>query len=558
MINDATPADPAFAPDELRATIDRLLSPQPDPATAAGQLKLLADHPGVTAAAVLETTLEFRSQFSDADPAVLATIIRLIHTRQLNAVGGDDPPAPTSNLSVDSLGEFFDALPDGVPNRHLPTHLLALIGAAGDDVEARGAIDRLIGQLRRRPPKSWVDAAQVLSPLMQSRRWPVDAFFPESLDLIANAELACPILDLAAFVYLDRGHRPHVAASRAGTMTRLLGEVIRRLKKFEVDPHTFGDNVDQVSDRLSAAVSLAVTLCNNLGLIGADADASDSQNASQLESMIERLCEALELRHRRVQCEAAGALARLDQDEGRKRLIELATDPVSRLRAIAYADELEFGDAIADEQRTEAATAEAEVALWLSAPAQMGVPPTSLELVSTRCLSWPGYETPVNVYLVRFEYDFGSSRYSNVAIAGPVTFALSADLADLPMGDIYAMYAGWHVDHDEIFTVPPESFNTGQRDRMVQIADHLKRSGYENLSPKLLGLFLDESAGVFSATREVAELLVVSDGTETIDAVISGRLRPMNPGDIFNLFKGRKILRTFNPDVVLVDGAEAV
>ncbi len=48
---------------------------------------------------------------------------------------------------------------------------------------------------------------------------------------------------------------------------------------------------------------------------------------------IGKLHQALSLRHRRVQTEAAYALARLDQEIGRQTLIGLAAEPVARLRS---------------------------------------------------------------------------------------------------------------------------------------------------------------------------------------------------------------------------------
>ncbi|EMI16815.1 hypothetical protein RMSM_06268 [Rhodopirellula maiorica SM1] len=58
---------------------------------------------------------------------------------------------------------------------------------------------------------------------------------------------------------------------------------------------------------------------------------------------------------------------------------------------------------------------------------------------------------------------------------------------------------------------------------------------------------MDEQAGVFTAVRDSTECVVVTDGLETIDQAVAGRTRPLTPGDVFNLYKGRKMLRTFNP-----------
>ncbi|MEM9646569.1 MAG: HEAT repeat domain-containing protein, partial [Planctomycetota bacterium] len=191
--------------------------------------------------------------------------------------------------------------------------------------------------------------------------------------------------------------------------------------------------------------------------------------------------------------------------------------------------------------------AESELALWLTQPQQMGVPPTGIEVLETKRWMWPSYNDPIDVHLIRFEYNFGESQYSNVGIAGPVAFALSTDVADLPNDDIYAIYAGWHAEHDEIFAVPASQLNEAQHRIIEPYQTHLVRSGYEDLKVELLGFFLDETAAVFRAKRSDVECLVITDGLEVIEQPTAGRLRPMQPGDLFNLFKGRKMLRTFNP-----------
>ena len=323
-------------------------------------------------------------------------------------------------------------------------------------------------------------------------------------------------------------------------LNHLLGEVSGRLGSFEENPHAFGDDVETVHKMLGEAVALAVSLCDTVGLIGD-------------ESSIGKLNQTIDLKHRRVQCEAAGALARLGVELGQKRLLDMTADPAARLRAIHYLDELGSGDSVDPQYRSDEATAEAELALWLTQPGQMGVPPTAIEVIDSRRMLWPSFNDPVDVFLLRFEYNFGPQTYSNVGITGPVTFAMSSDVANLPTDDIYAMYAGWHAEHPEIFVVAQDQFNDVQKRVMGTYQKHLERLGYESIRPELLGFFLDEQSGVFSAEREEIACIVVTDGLETIEQVVAGRLRPLTPGDVFNLYKGRKMLRTFNPTQVESD-----
>lgn len=507
----------------IDSQLDEVLTPDVDPVAAGVTLGKIAAWAGENPAEMFVAAARRAGDYPPADPAVVAAILRIMHNAVLSA--GREL---IDVIRVDTLTDLIDALPPAVPNAYLPLHLLAL--KSSDQ-----SVAMLVDRLAERPPGDWMEAGQVLSPLMQRDDWSIDSFFPAALDLIAAPTLAAPVLDIASYVHRTRDVDPHPAAGRIAMLNHLLGEVTQRLAKFEEDPRSFGDDVAEVGDRLGSAVALAVSLCDNVGLIGD-------------ETSIGKLNQTVTLRHRRVQCEAAGALARMNQPLGRERLIDLSSDPAARLRAIAYADELGFGDQIDDQHRTDEATAESELALWLTAPGQMGVPPTGIETIDSRRLSWPGYDHPVDVHLVRFEYNFGTQVYSNIGITGPVVFALSADVADLPIDDIYAIYAGWHVEHDEIFTVNPADANQAQQGVITAMATHLQREGFIDLKPKLMGVFLDEVATVFAAKSDEneSEMLVVTDGLETITQVIAGRLRPLSPDDVFNLFKGRKILRTFN------------
>ncbi|MDA8745297.1 HEAT repeat domain-containing protein [Rubripirellula amarantea] len=501
-----------------------LLSRDADPVAAGWQLRELADASIEKAPLLLEQLAQLSSQAPTADPAILGGLIRVLHTTTLQP-GGDVAEV----LDFDQLRELTSKVPESTPNRHLLLQLAA-------SIRTQESLNWLVDCLIESPPTDWINAAQSVSPLMKYNDWPIAAVFPRVFDALQHPSLASTLLDLANYLYRSGRIDQHPASGRETMLNALLGEVTGRLAQFEENPRVFGDDVTTVQTRLGEAVALAVSLCDSVGLLGD-------------ESAISKLNQTIELKHRRVQCEAAGALARLGDDPGKKRLIELAAEPSARLRAIHYADELHFGELIDEKYRSDEATAEAEMTLWLSQPAQMGVPPTSVEVVHRKRMLWPSFNDPVDILLVRFEYNFGERIYSNVGVTGPVTFALGADVADLPMNDIYAIYAGWHADHPEIFVVPSEQLNEAQVRVMRSLSEHLERSEFESLKPALLGIFLDEKAGVFEATRDGKPCLVVSDGLETIEQPTSGRLRPLSAIDLFNLYKGRKMLRTFNNEI---------
>lgn len=502
--------------------LESLLGRDADPVAAGWRLRELSEAAPEDGLPLVLELAQSTTSLAASDPAIVGGLLRVLHTLLLRS--GNEA---INRIDPSAIELIASALPAMTPNRYLLLHLLGMM-------RSEDSLEILVRQLRDAPPEKWMEAAQVLSPLMQHEDWPVETLYPDALEGLQHPSLASPLLDLANYVYRQKRLLRHPAADRIEMLNMLLGEVSGRLARFEENPRTFGDDVDTVQTRLGEAVALAVSLCDTVGLIGA-------------ESSIGKLNQTVALKHRRVQCEAAGALARLGDDFGRKRLLELTEDPAARLRAIHYADELGFGALVDERFRSDESTAESEISLWLSQPQQMGMPPSHVEVVDSRRMLWPSYRDLVDVFLVRFEYSFGERIYSNVGVTGPVTFAMSTDVADLPMDDIYAIYAGWHAEHPEIFAVPSDQFNEIQIRVMQPLQKHLEHLGYDSIQPALLGFFLDEKAGVFMAVRDGIQCVVVTDGLETIDHPVAGRLRPITPADLFNLYKGRKMLRTFNP-----------
>lgn len=502
--------------------LDSLLGDGVDPVKAAMMLRQVGAAEPVDGLRLLAELSDRTDSLRESDPAIIGGLLRGIHMLALRA-----EHAMLAELDPSIIVDAEQSLPELCPNRHLLLHLLSVQRSD----ESLGA---LVSRLVDDPPGEWIEAAQVLSPLMQHRDWPVEAVFPRLFSAIAHVSIATPAIDLANFLTRVKRVASHPAKDHVESLHRLLSGVTRSLERFEQDPSTLGDDVQTVQQRLSQAVALSVSLCDALGLIGLDASKP-------------KLEQAMQLRHRRVQTEAAGALVRMGDEAGRERLIALASEPSARLRVIAYAEELGFEESIDAKYRSESALAESEVAIWLSQPDRFGVPPTSVETIDQKQWMWPGFNDPVDCFLVRFHYDLGQRSYSNIAIAGPAVFAMACDVADMQVDDIYAIYAGWQAEHPDIFTVAAVQFNAGQT-RVVQgLQDHLDREGYEEIKPELFCVFLDEHASVYTAMREGKPCRVLTDGLETVHVPLAGRARPLGATDIWNLFKGRKMLRTFNP-----------
>ena len=375
-----------------------------------------------------------------------------------------------------------------------------------------------------------VDAATALAPLFQSKNYDAATLFPRLLDGLSYTSLAVLILDLANYTVREELLDQHPARDRQAELTRLLGGLVHELEQLDQKSPT-AETRPVDAERVSESVSLAVSLCDALALMGS-------------KSAMSQLYQAMELRHRRLRLEAAASLIRLGEKEAQPTLIQLAAEPVVRLRALAYAQELELFEQIDEEYKTPVAEAEAEVAWWLSQPTQMGIPPTTCELVDSRTQYWPGYDTPVPCFLFRFTYQFGDSGYSNVAIAGPLTHAFATSFCDLPAEDVYAGFAGWHVDHEEIYEVEIDPANPTPT--VTECLGRIERQGYEVLTPSLLGYFLGDQTFVAKAVHDGEPGYVLLEDEEIY-------WRPQGPTDpqllavdAYGVHKGHKLLRAFN------------
>lgn len=462
-------------------------------------------------------------QLGGSDPAVLGGLLRAVHTSVLRC---ESPAAAIRPVNATLFHGIDGSLPIGTPNRHLLMHLLAL-ARSGDHLHI------LTQMLIHSPPDGWMAVGQVLSPLLQYSDWDVHDFFPDIFAALSHPSVASPLLDVANFLTRTGRVDEHPAAQRIDSLMTLLDAVVSKLERFERDPAEFGDTVEAVQAVLGEAVALAVSLCDALGLIGDDRAKG-------------KLHQALQIKHRRVQSEAAGALARLGDEQGTEHLIELAAEPSARRRVLQYADELELAESIDEQFRTPESLAEADTAVWLCQPQNMGVPPTHLQVIDSRHMLWPSYHDPIDCFLVQFEYDMGDVQYCNVGIAGPVTHSFSADVTDLDLDDLYAIYAGWHAEHPDIFAVPAKHWNAAQKRMVAPLVTHLQREGYENVQAELLCFLLDEHAIACQAVQDDKTCVVITDGLETIVQSTAGSPRPLSCQDAWNLYKGRKMLRTFN------------
>lgn len=414
--------------------------------------------------------------------------------------------------------------------------LLRVLAAAGT-ADALAVFTRFVVD---DPPNEAQGATLAMVPLFQRRDWPIDALFPQLLDGLKHGSTATVVLDLANFVTRQKLVSVHPAAGRVETLAELLGRVVGMLGRIEDQPQEFARLPGELTERVSEGLSLVVALCDTLGLIG-DPTVSG------------KLYQARELRHRRIRVEASAALARLGDPAGVEGLVELASEPVVRTRALAYLDELGKIDQAKPEHRTPSAQACGLLAAWLAQPLRYGLSPRSVEIVDERRLFWPGFQEPVDCFLVRYEMPIGDPPQSGIGLVGPFIAAAPVNLADLNPEAIYAFYAGAAVEHDAIVEIAVDKLSLDQLSEWIEF----KKGSLppEFVEPQLLwwGQFFEHQYWVAQADRDGHRVLAVADSKDLKQLTwypLSDRARALAPADWYALHKGRVMLETFNPQDV--------
>lgn len=408
-------------------------------------------------------------------------------------------------------------------------HLLRLLAERGDDAALASLADLLVDD----PPSRATDAAVAITPLFRRRDYHGSALFPRLLDALAHLSLAAPVLDLANYLTREQLVAEHPAAASHRRLEETLGQIAQRLQRLEERPDERDPSARELQQTVEEGVALVVSLCDALALIG---DASS----------VGKLYQALDLRHRRIRTEAAGALARFREQAGIDALVELAAEPVARLRVLAYAEELGLLERIDPRHQSDVARAEAELALWLAQPSQFGIPPTRLELLDERTQAWPGYDEPVACFLFRFDYELGSVHFANIGIAGPLVLTFRSDLFPLPADDLYALFAGWQAEHDDIYRLPAERLEGADRLAADRLQRFLEEAGYTRVAPAWLGVFFGERSLVVEAAADGQAGAAVVD-QDSIFWLPAGNLaRPLGVEEAYCIYKGRRLLAAFN------------
>lgn len=382
------------------------------------------------------------------------------------------------------------------------------------------------------PPSNPHGLVQTFAPLVKRTDLP-DWFFTEMATKgIAHPEIAAASLDLMNFHFRMGNLTSHPAEDRAQQLTALLGSVVQQMARVEEGNLPPELTPQEISVRVAESVALTISLCDALALMN-------------YQAAIGKMRQALELRHRRIQTEAAAGLARLKIEEGEQWLAKLVEEPIARLRVLAFAEELEILDKIPDEFQSEIAIAESKLAIWLSEPNQMGIAPSNIELVDNREMYWPSYEHPVQCFLFRFQYG-NDPVYSNLGISGPLIHVFPNNIESLSIDDAYAAFAGWQAVHPKIFQMTPERAENIYSEQIVDLTTRIDEQGFEEIQPVLVGSFFDEIILLAQSVKNEQNVIALADDSDVYCFTSQSDKDHIDANMAYTIWRGRRFLRQFN------------
>ncbi|MFK7766889.1 MAG: hypothetical protein AB8B55_06675 [Mariniblastus sp.] len=486
---------------------------------------------------LVDRLLGFEDELQAASPAentqsiqidqLIQPVVHQLTQRESKLAAEEDPdrhwsPARLGNLQ--SLYRYTPATSD------LRNHLLRWIAVEGSEESLTVWTDLICDD----PPEHRLGIVLAFGPLMQPGFAPQDWMLSQLINnATGHSQIAPAIFDLFNYYYRNDKVETHPAEERVDELTELLGQLVGQLGKIEEGdfPKQFG--ASQINQLVSDSVALIVALCDTFAQL-------------EHEPAIGKLHQALGLRHRRVQTESAAALARLDDELGRQTLIELAQQPVARLRVLAYAEELGFKNDISLELQGEIALAESHLAIWLSEPAQMGLAPSNIEFLESREMYWPSYEHPVHCYLFKYSYGSGDQSHTNIGICGPMTHAFAADLQHLSPEDIYAAFAGWQTVHNEIYQISLSRAEQIFPNDWRRLMSNLNAEEFSELEPRTAASFFGEIILVADATKDGQTGTAIVESEKTNWFSHGNASAPIDSQMAYAIWRGRQLLTSFN------------
>lgn len=412
----------------------------------------------------------------------------------------------------------------------LRNHLLRWLATANDSE----AHDLWVDLICQDPPEHRLGIILAFAPLMASEFQPDPTRLDRLLqEATRHSQIAPAVFDLFNYYFRTQRIEVHPAKPRAAQLIELLGQLSGQLGRIEDGDFPPNVQVHQINQMVSDSVALIVALCDAFALM-------------QEERAVPKLHQSLQLRHRRVQTEAAAALTRLGDDAGKQALIALAEQPIARLRVLAYADELNFQNEISLELQGEIAIAESKLAIWLAEPDQMGLAPTHIELLDNCEMMWPSYDHPVQCYLFKYSYGSGESAHSNIGLCGPLIHAFAADMRHLAVDDLYAAFAGWQAVHNEIFQMTAARAQQAFPNEIKRLQEALRDQELDAVQVQAVGSFFGELVLVASANSQNHSGTVIVDEHDSSWYESGNPQAPIDWQLAFAIWRGKRLLQEFN------------
>jgi hypothetical protein len=463
---------------------------------------------------------------SDSQQVILQSVIHELVLRE-RAVAEKTPWSDSLRANVEKL--YLATAPEN----DLRNHILRWLATDADQPRLQMWTDLICNT----PPEHRLGIILAFSPLMQSDFDPPEWMLNELLEkATTHSQIASPVFDLFNFYFRHQKVTTHTAAGRIDSLSELLGQLVEQMRKIESGKLGPDANVMKLNQQVSDSVSLIVALCDAFALL-------------EHKPAIPHLSNALSLRHRRVQTEAAAALARMGIEDGKRALVELAQQPVARIRALAYAEELGFKDKVSLELQGEIAIAESHLAIWLSEPEQMGLAPSDIEMVDNREMYWPSYEHPVQCYLFQYSYGAGEQAHSNLGICGPLTHAFAADLRGLNHEDVYAAFAGWQTVHQEIFQTDLDRARKIAPTEIAKLESTMQEAAGDNeFHIQTVGNFFGQWVLIAAGIRDSQHVTLIVDTKKTYWIPAGNPAAPIDWQLAYSIWKGHELLSNFNPE----------
>ena len=475
----------------------------------------------------LQTSTEGLAEGAVKIDQLIQPVIHQLIQRETKRIADGDSDDSWSVSRFQSVQSLYRVAPN---SSDLRNHLLRWLAVEGSEEALQIWTDLICDD----PPEHRVGIVLAFAPLMQTDFEPSPWMLSQLLNHgTSHSQIAPAIFDLFNYYYRHQKVENHPAVERINALTELLGLLAGQLGKIEDGKFPEGLGVPEINQLVSDSVALIVALCDTFAQL-------------EHEPAIGKLNQALGLRHRRVQTEAAAALARLNDESGKKVLIQLAEQPVARLRVLAYAEELDFKNEISLEFQGEIAIAESHLAIWLAEPAQMGLAPTRLKFMESRELYWPSYEHPVHCYLFEYHYGSGDQTHSNIGICGPLTHAFAADLQHLEVDEIYAAFAGWQTIHHEIYQISLHRAQQTFPNEWRRLISNLEAEAYEEHQPVIAASFFGELLLIADATNNGQKGTAIVESNHASWFSEGNAEAPIDSSMAYTIWRGKQLLVNFN------------